>query len=98
MTYRIEATLSPDPEDDAADFRADIVFAFVPGAPPRISDIDGGDPGWPPEIDILDVSPFGVVAPMDPKALDKLADDWLHKGGGYDICCRHVEERKGTWE
>ena len=100
MTTRhmIEATLLPDPNDDSANFKADIVFTYLPGAGPTMNTFDGGDPGWPAEVDILEVIPVGVVAPIDPDTLYKLAADWLEKEGGYYACCHVAEERNGGWE
>ncbi len=88
MAYLIEAKLSPE-------IKADIIFSLLPGAAPAI---DGGDQGWDAEVEILDVLPLGIVAPIDPDALKKLADDWLTKAGGYDACCKLAEERNGGWE
>jgi hypothetical protein len=91
----IEATLSPDPEDNAADFKADIVFTYLPGAAPRISAIDGGDPGWPAEVEILAVTPRWNAPPIDETSLMKLADEWLD-GPGYLACCNKAND--GGWE
>lgn len=98
MTYTIEATLAPDPEDATSDFKADIVFSHLPGAGPTINDIDGGDPGWPAEVEILHIAPFGVVPPINADTLSRLADEWLDKHGGYDACCRLAEAKNGGWE
>lgn len=98
MTYLIEAPLRPDPEDDDSDFKADITFSYVPGAPPRISLVDGGDPGWPAEIDVVHVTPLGIVGPISKEDLHRLAWKWIMEEGGYYACCRHVEERRGDRE
>lgn len=100
MTTRhmIEATLLPDPTDDSQDFKADIIFTYLPGAAPCFNPKDGGDPGWPAEVDILEVIPVGVIAPIDTETLRRLADEWLNKEGGYYACCHVAEQRNGGWE
>jgi hypothetical protein len=68
---------------DSDSIRTDIVF---------IASWD--HPGWLPEIELIDVLPLGIVPPIEPAALRKLARDWLDNGG-YDACCNLAEEKKG---
>lgn len=76
------------------DVKATIFFDWSPASPPT----DDEPEGWPPEVWIIDVIPFGVVPPMTERGWLNVADEWLRKRGGYDTCCRHVQEREGTWE
>jgi hypothetical protein len=87
MAYLIEAKLSDD-------LRADIAFTWSPPCPPSEDEPEG----WPAEVWIIDVLPLGVVPPMTDKDLLDLADRWLTECGGHDACCRHVQEREGSWE
>jgi hypothetical protein len=79
MTYMIEAPLSPE-------LRADLVFTACDPVEP--------DSDWPLEIEIIEILPLGIVPPMEPRTLRKLAYTWL-SGIGYDACCRLVEAKRG---
>lgn len=94
--HRIEATLCPDPEDSSSDFKADIDFTYLPGAAPILNDPYGGDPGWDPEVEILNVTPVGIVGPFTDVDLRRLAWKWINDEGGYDACCRRATD--GGWE
>jgi len=87
MTYLIEAKLS-------ADITAMIAFTWSPPCPPS----EDMPEGWPAEVWIIDVLPFGVVPAISEKDLLDLAEKWRMEGGGNDACLRHVKEREGSWE
>jgi hypothetical protein len=60
----------------------EITFSYLPGAAPSFNNIDGGDPGWPDEIELVDVVPLNFDGAEPTKAqLRELADDWLANAG-----------------
>lgn len=83
----IDAKLAPDPFDESSDFRATVEFIYIA---PEESTRD-------PEIEIVAVTPVGIVAPIDDRSLFRLAHVWLETCG-HSACCRLADERGNGFE
>jgi len=70
------------------DIDYEIVFSYLPGAPPILNPADNADPGWAPEISFIAVYPdagdHGAFSDLAQKHLNEWAADWLNEH--YDEC------------
>ena len=82
----------PDDEREVAYPKIDIEYTYVKGCPPSFDPINGGDPGWAAEIEMVSatLADGDGLAPTQ-KQVDDWAQDWLDDKG-YDRACQNAEE------
>jgi hypothetical protein len=72
----------------------EVTFNFIKGANPTgPSYASGGEPGYPPEIELISVKPVdpALILPPDlQKDLDDWTDSWLTDNEGYGMACDRV--------
>lgn len=71
----------------------EIDYTFTKGSPASVNDIDGGDPGWGAEVDLVAakvINSDGMALAAD--QVKAMAEKWLG-GVGYDRACDNAEER-----
>lgn len=100
MSHTITAEISvlfsfpglPDDERESANPKLEIEYSYKPGAPPSFNINDGGDPGWPAEIELISAKLLdGDGLDPEPAQVNEWALNWLH-GDGYDEACGHAED------
>jgi hypothetical protein len=85
----LDVSLPLDPADDSSDLHVALEIAYLPGCPASFD-----DPGYEPEVEIIDVLPYGCPPPLDPEVIYRLAMEWLNEGEGYKTCCAFAEEER----
>jgi hypothetical protein len=83
---RVEFEVPPLTEDGDYDYpEIQIAFSFEPGAEPVIDYVNGGDPGYGPEIEFISAKLIGECNRTYTQAeIDKLAMDYLASDAGIE--------------
>lgn len=80
-------------EDGDDSGEVEITFSHIPGCPPCWSSFDGGDPGWPAEVEFITARRLDNRQMTD--AFARTVREWLATSEGYSEALHAVAEQDG---
>ena len=93
--HKVLVVIPHGPADLGAEVEMEITFNFTPGAGPIIYPPDNADPGWPDQVEFVSCKgpiSSGAFADLEQKALDDIAENWLHSDDGYEVAAREAAD------
>lgn len=84
----------PEDEREVAHPKVEVEYTYVKGVAPIISHLDGGDPGWPAEVDLVCAKLIDGdgLAPTETQ-IREWAEEWLDDEG-YVLACMEAEGQR----